>query len=166
MENWSCTEYSNKLTISYLVKDANRSNLSSKNKKIECTTSQLDLEGFNVAFFLSLINEQKMAILIKDIFTVRVLWMCTVYCRQQETEIIDSVMGPAVYDSRIRPSGINQTGNGRRGKVFGKAGNHQKIDNVRGDLSLNLDWEWDKFTSYPPQQLAKVISQDGIKKLL
>jgi len=27
--------------------------------------------------------------------------------RQVETEILDSVMGPAVYDSRIRPSGIN-----------------------------------------------------------
>ena len=84
MENWSCTEYSNKLTISYLVKDANRSNLSSKDKKIECTTSQLDLEGFNVAFFLSLINEQKMAILIKDLFTVL---YCTVnvYCVLQAT---------------------------------------------------------------------------------
>ena len=30
--------------------------------------------------------------------------------RQVETEIMDSVMGPAVYDSRIRPSGINGTG--------------------------------------------------------
>ena len=30
--------------------------------------------------------------------------------RQVETEILDSVMGPAVYDSRIRPSGINGTG--------------------------------------------------------
>ena len=30
--------------------------------------------------------------------------------RQVETEILDSVMGPAVYDSRIRPSGINGSG--------------------------------------------------------
>ena len=36
--------------------------------------------------------------------------------RQVETEIMDSVMGPAVYDSRIRPSGINGTG---RGTSFG-----------------------------------------------
>lgn len=39
-----------------------------------------------------------------------------IYCyftfnfRQVETEILDSVMGPAVYDSRIRPSGINGSG--------------------------------------------------------
>jgi len=29
--------------------------------------------------------------------------------RQVETDILDSVMGPSVYDSRIRPSGINGT---------------------------------------------------------
>ena len=28
----------------------------------------------------------------------------------EETKILDSVMGPAVYDSRIRPAGINGTG--------------------------------------------------------
>ena len=33
-----------------------------------------------------------------------------IYFRQVETEILDSVMGPAVYDSRIRPSGINGSG--------------------------------------------------------
>ena len=31
-------------------------------------------------------------------------------CRAEEKKILDSVMGPAVYDSRIRPSGINGTG--------------------------------------------------------
>ena len=32
------------------------------------------------------------------------------YSRQKETEIMDAIMGPDVYDSRIRPSGINGTG--------------------------------------------------------
>ena len=30
--------------------------------------------------------------------------------RAEEKRILDSVMGPAVYDSRIRPAGINGTG--------------------------------------------------------
>ena len=31
--------------------------------------------------------------------------------RKEEAKILDSVMGATVYDSRIRPSGINGTGN-------------------------------------------------------
>ena len=30
--------------------------------------------------------------------------------RAEEKRILDSVMGPSVYDSRIRPAGINGTG--------------------------------------------------------
>ena len=30
--------------------------------------------------------------------------------REEEKKILDSVLGPAVYDKRIRPSGINSTG--------------------------------------------------------
>ena len=33
--------------------------------------------------------------------------------RAEEKKILDSVMGPAVYDSRIRPAGINGTGMGQ-----------------------------------------------------
>ena len=32
------------------------------------------------------------------------------YFRAEEKKILDSVMGPKVYDSRIRPAGINGTG--------------------------------------------------------
>ena len=32
--------------------------------------------------------------------------------RAEEKRILDSVMGPSVYDSRIRPAGINGTGEG------------------------------------------------------
>ena len=31
--------------------------------------------------------------------------------RQEEKKILDSVLGPDVYDKRIRPSGLNSTGN-------------------------------------------------------
>ena len=34
----------------------------------------------------------------------------TLHFRAEEKRILDSVMGPAVYDSRIRPAGINGTG--------------------------------------------------------
>ena len=30
--------------------------------------------------------------------------------REEEKKILDSVMGPEVYDKRIRPSGLNSTG--------------------------------------------------------
>lgn len=30
--------------------------------------------------------------------------------REEEKKILDSVLGPSVYDKRIRPSGINSTG--------------------------------------------------------
>lgn len=30
--------------------------------------------------------------------------------REEEKKILDSVLGPLVYDKRIRPSGINSTG--------------------------------------------------------
>jgi len=30
--------------------------------------------------------------------------------RQEEKKILDSVLGPDVYDKRIRPSGLNSTG--------------------------------------------------------
>lgn len=30
--------------------------------------------------------------------------------RQEEKKILDSVLGPEVYDKRIRPSGLNSTG--------------------------------------------------------
>ena len=30
--------------------------------------------------------------------------------REEEKKILDSVLGPKVYDKRIRPSGINSTG--------------------------------------------------------
>ena len=30
--------------------------------------------------------------------------------RQEEKKILDLIMGPKVYDSRIRPAGINGTG--------------------------------------------------------
>ena len=30
--------------------------------------------------------------------------------REEEKKILDSVLGPTVYDKRIRPSGINSTG--------------------------------------------------------
>ena len=30
--------------------------------------------------------------------------------RQEEKKILDRIMGPKVYDSRIRPSGLNGTG--------------------------------------------------------
>ena len=43
-------------------------------------------------------------------FFRRVINLLYSFDRQVETEILDSVMGPAVYDSRIRPSGINGTG--------------------------------------------------------
>lgn len=33
--------------------------------------------------------------------------------RQEEKKILDSVLGPDVYDKRIRPSGLNSTGNSR-----------------------------------------------------
>ena len=32
------------------------------------------------------------------------------YFREEEKKIIDTVMGPRVYDARIRPSGVNATG--------------------------------------------------------
>jgi anionic glutamate receptor len=35
--------------------------------------------------------------------------------RQEEKKILDSVLGPDVYDKRIRPSGLNSTGG--RGSV-------------------------------------------------
>ena len=31
--------------------------------------------------------------------------------RFEEKKILDSVLGPEVYDRRIRPSGLNSTGN-------------------------------------------------------
>ena len=33
-----------------------------------------------------------------------------IYFRQEEKKILDRIMGPKVYDSRIRPSGLNGTG--------------------------------------------------------
>ena len=38
--------------------------------------------------------------------------------RAEEKRILDSVMGPAVYDSRIRPAGINGTGEAMSTFVF------------------------------------------------
>ena len=35
--------------------------------------------------------------------------------REEEKKILDSVMGPEVYDKRIRPSGLNSTGVERNG---------------------------------------------------
>ena len=38
------------------------------------------------------------------------LFFLQVNYRKEEAKILDSVMGTTVYDSRIRPSGINGTG--------------------------------------------------------
>ena len=35
--------------------------------------------------------------------------LVTFPCRQEEKKILDTVMGSTVYDSRIRPNGMNDT---------------------------------------------------------
>lgn len=46
-----------------------------------------------------------------DVVKMKVSTFCKLaHFRAEEKRILDSVMGPAVYDSRIRPAGINGTG--------------------------------------------------------
>ena len=52
-------------------------------------------------------------------------------CRQEEKKILDSVMGPAVYDARIRPAGENDTDSATLVTVNLFVRSFSKIDDVK-----------------------------------
>jgi len=58
--------------------------------------------------------------------------------RQEETKILDSIMGPAVYDSRIRPAGINGTDAATFVYVNIFVRSFSKIDDVKMEYSFQI----------------------------
>lgn len=45
--------------------------------------------------------------------TLKIFYLCSyskINFREKEKEILDQILGPGRYDARIRPSGVNGTG--------------------------------------------------------
>merc|ERR1719189_2036087 len=86
--------------------------------------------------------------------------------RAEEKKILDSVMGPAVYDSRIRPSGINGTDSATLVYVNIFVRSFSKIDDVKMEYSFQITMrqQWnDKRLRYK-EKLNKIMT-DRIKYL-
>lgn len=58
--------------------------------------------------------------------------------RQEEKKILDRVMGPSVYDARIRPSGINKTDDPTVVEVNIFVRSFSKIDDVKMEYSFQI----------------------------
>lgn len=56
--------------------------------------------------------------------------------REKEKQVLDQILGPGRYDARIRPSGINGTGERQPDHVCTHVHTHTHITCRDGDLQL------------------------------
>jgi len=103
-----------------------------------------------------------------NIFTRRYKQPKETNYRQIEKDILDEVMGPKVYDPRIRPAGQNSTDGPSMVYVNVFVRSFSKIDDVKMEYSfqVTLRQQWnDKRLRFKELLKAKGVSEDKIRYL-
>jgi len=93
------------------------------------------LRFFGITFLLVIVggqNGQKRSLWVKQLRKSEVNY------RQEEKKILDTVMGPSVYDARIRPSGMNDTDAATLVTVNLFVRSFSKIDDVKMEYTFQI----------------------------